>query len=234
MSSTQQIRDNSAKPKLSYFFTNGRGLERAKAMYVNDWVFGPEVNSLDSAVEHINEWLAAGPGDPNYKPLVDAFCEVVAELEETRFGERPEYLRWDGTFVQFIASAVNALDEYCDVCAYGANKYARGNYRLGAPVTEYLDSTLRHLLACIGGDETDVESDCLHLGLAMWNLWQALDQPAFRDDRLPAVYQETLTEMIDDSPPQRCMVTEVIAGVRGEPKFCAYCKGPCRYSLGEI
>jgi hypothetical protein len=84
----------------------------------------------------------------------------------------------------------DAIEEYCAVCEYGAKKYERGNYRKGAYLSEYLDCALRHIKAHDRGEINDPESGRKHLGHAFWNLVQALDQPSWRDDRLPKVNTE--------------------------------------------
>lgn len=181
-SEVRQIRYNQGKPKLTYFWSNTLALHRALDLYVPDWSdFDSPAEMYDTAFKLLTDFLADGPGG-SYVPLVDAFTQILVVAH----GPLPE-LDYRGSFIALVCSADTALAAYCAVCDYGATKYARGNYRLGAPITQYLDSALRHLTAATNGDLLDAESQCPHTALALWNVWQALDQPAYRDDRLAAV-----------------------------------------------
>ena len=55
--------------------------------------------------------------------------------------------------------------------AFGAAKYAPFNWRRGLPITEQMDSLLRHLNAFFNEyEDIDPESGVHHLGLAQCNL----------------------------------------------------------------
>ena len=54
---------------------------------------------------------------------------------------------------------------------YGANKYAMHNWRKGMPISEQIDSLMRHLNAFyFEHEDLDPESKVHHLGLAQCNL----------------------------------------------------------------
>lgn len=54
---------------------------------------------------------------------------------------------------------------------YGSTKYSMDNWRQGMPISEQMDSLLRHLTAFYyGGEDIDSESGVHHLGLAQCNL----------------------------------------------------------------
>lgn len=182
----QQLRFNTGKPKLSYFYANARALDRLQEFYAQDDDFGEADNvfeAYDSIFEDVAMFLAEGP-DTGFRYLVRAFQALAAALEFdlggpiVSFPEEP---------LELLLEIPRAVDAYCAVCVYGESKYERGNYRKGAPITEYLDSMLRHLRARLQGEHFDAESGKSTAAHALWNLWQALDQPGFRDDRLPAV-----------------------------------------------
>jgi hypothetical protein len=180
---TEQIRYNAGKTRLSYFFASRTALERFLDLYVNDWDYGEP--TLHSALRNISQFLAAGAGDLGWSYLTDAASELLYE-SECLVNPNPT-IKLDGG-PEFLCSCLGGLNAYVDVCIYGESKYARGNFRMGAPITSYLDSALRHLRAAIDGETYDVESSEPHAAMALWNVWQALDQPPFRDDRLPAVF----------------------------------------------
>lgn len=77
--------------------------------------------------------------------------------------------------------------ELAHVAAFGARKYARGNYLLGRPWSETCDSLLRHLRALEDGVALDAESGLSHVGHAAWNALYLLHcvntMPEF-DDRI--------------------------------------------------
>jgi hypothetical protein len=185
------MRDNSAKPSLSYVFCNALALERLEE-YAPEHVWGTE--SVLEPLRSIAGYLARETDD-----LGVAAFEIV-ELLQQDLAPATCPLGVSG-FVGLLLHE-EAWDAYCAVCVRGAEKYARGNYRKGAPVTQYLDSACRHLMKRLTGERIDSETGCQHLAHALWNVFQALDQPAWRDDRLEAVardpaHQSTVQVRID-------------------------------------
>lgn len=189
----QQLRYNTGKPKLSYFYANHRALERLQEYYVTEDDFGVAgdiVEAYDSIFEDVALFLSEGP-DTGFRYLVRAFQALAAALEYDLGGD---IVTFPDEPLEMLHLVPRAVDAYCDVCVFGEGKYARGNFRKGAPITDYLDSMLRHLRARLRGEHFDDESGYPTAAHALWNLWQALDQPGFRDNRLPAVVDETWGE----------------------------------------
>lgn len=60
--------------------------------------------------------------------------------------------------------ALDCLVPCAQVLAFGARKYARDNWRKGMPVTEILDSLLRHIASMQKGERIDQESGLSHIG----------------------------------------------------------------------
>lgn len=186
----QQLRYNTGKPKLSYFYCNARALERLQEFYATEEEFGTTDNvwdAYDSIFEDVAMFLAEGP-DTGFRYLVRAFQALAAALE---FDLGGNIVMFPEEPLAMLLEVPLAVDAYCAVCVYGESKYERGNFRKGAPITVYLDSMLRHLRARLKGEHFDRESGHPTAAHALWNLWQALDQPDFRDDRLPAVQDYT-------------------------------------------
>lgn len=80
-----------------------------------------------------------------------------------------------------------ALRERAKVYAMGAQKYERGNYRKGYPMSLSFSALMRHIVAWQSGEDLDPESGLSHLAHAGWHidtlmmlLW---DHPEF-DDRI--------------------------------------------------
>lgn len=185
----QQLRYNEGKAKLSYFYANERATRRwreARQSCSVGWYVGVSQHTA-SAVRELTEFLASGPGS-SFDALAGAVGKLLCGLEFDINGS-VEGVVFDGrTIEETLASAPDALAAFCAVCEYGEAKYLRGNFRKGAPITQYLDSALRHINARLRGEILDPESGKPHLAHALWNVWTALDQPDSRDDRLPAVY----------------------------------------------
>lgn len=60
----------------------------------------------------------------------------------------------------------SALEAEARVLAYGAQKYARDNWRKGFEWTRLIDAALRHLIAFNDGEDFDPETGELHLAHA--------------------------------------------------------------------
>lgn len=56
-----------------------------------------------------------------------------------------------------------ALNEIAKVLTFGAKKYDDHNWRLGFKWSRLLGAALRHLLAFMGGEDKDPETDLSHL-----------------------------------------------------------------------
>lgn len=50
------------------------------------------------------------------------------------------------------------------VLEFGANKYSRDNWKIGGPITELIDSMLRHTAALLDGEWLDPDSGLPHIG----------------------------------------------------------------------
>ena len=65
--------------------------------------------------------------------------------------------------LSMILEARHALEGMAGVLAFGADKYARGNWHKGLRHTEVCDSMLRHLSAYLSGEDIDPESGKPHV-----------------------------------------------------------------------
>lgn len=164
----QQLRYNKDKPKLSYLLAN----ENCMCCFMA----GVEPDNRHRLLL-VSGYLNGGGQDL----LANAAWGCLLELQ----GKLTGYFSTDcADILDLFAKCPEAVAEVCAVYEFGESKYDRGNYRKGAPVTQYIDSALRHEFA---QEALDKESGKHTLAHAFWNYWQALNQPEERDDRLPRV-----------------------------------------------
>jgi len=70
----------------------------------------------------------------------------------------------------------NALQDVCRVLAFGAEKYARDNFKIapGLPLEGYIQSMWRHLIEYLKGNPVDDESKLSHLSHLACNCFMYL------------------------------------------------------------
>lgn len=62
------------------------------------------------------------------------------------------------------------LEEVARVSEFGAMKYGLDNWKKGLYFRDCVDSSLRHILSFLDGEDLDGESGEAHLAHAIWNL----------------------------------------------------------------
>ena len=88
--------------------------------------------------------------------------------------------------LSMLMSAPDALIGITRVLEFGAQKYARDNWLKGFPYSELVDSTSRHLLQFMTGEDNDIESGLSHVyhaGCNMLFLGQHIVSNRHLDDR---------------------------------------------------
>jgi hypothetical protein len=85
--------------------------------------------------------------------------------------------------LSFILDFPTALRELAFVMAGGAVKYARNNWKKGAPITEVEDCLMRHLLAYHNCDTTDAESKRHHMAHVIFNAAGIIEIEAMHGDK---------------------------------------------------
>jgi hypothetical protein len=93
---------------------------------------------------------------------------------------------------QLSSAPLAGLTELGKVCALGADKYGRENYRGGYPIHLNIDALYRHLLAFQNGEDLDPESGVTHLAHVAWHalaMIQILEDHPECDDRYKARYE---------------------------------------------
>ena len=69
-----------------------------------------------------------------------------------------------------------ALEQVSFIHLHGDGLYGLGNWRKGQPMSELLNSGMRHITAVITGEDLDPKSGKHHLAHAAWNILVALNQ----------------------------------------------------------
>lgn len=96
------------------------------------------------------------PSAPDGVPLPQVGDKCVLGSQALRYNEGKDEL-------SYILDADVAMKGMCKVFAFGAKKYARGNWKKGLPPKEVMDSLLRHLTAYNNGEIVDPESGLPHV-----------------------------------------------------------------------
>ncbi len=113
--------------------------------------------------------------------------------------------RYNSGKLQWSLVDFNSLESMVRVLEFGAKKYSPHNWKKGLPITEIIDSMMRHLVAFSNGENIDPESGISHIGHLGCNYMflsymiqnkPELDNRYKKEDKL---WQYSLLEM--------CMVT---------------------------
>jgi len=115
--------------------------------------------------------------------------EIAAAMKS--FADSPQVqqaLRYNQGKPQWSLVDFESLEGLVQVLEYGAQKYARDNWKKGMPVTQVSESLMRHLFAFLRGEDIDPESGCRHISHVMCNtmfLEYILREKPHYDDRKP-------------------------------------------------
>jgi len=113
----------------------------------------------------------------NISPTSQQAHITVTNGEENSTITSAQAMRQNTGKLQYSLLDLNCLAPCVEVLEYGALKYARNNWKKGQPLTQIIDSLLRHITALQSGELIDQESGLSHIGHIQCNaLFLACDK----------------------------------------------------------
>jgi hypothetical protein len=122
------------------------------------------------------KWTILAEDNPDAKAILDAFSAPKFTLKDS--GQREEFPTGSVRDTRegkgrFDLISPIALKRLAVVYERGAAKYSSHNWRLGQPLSRYLDSALRHTFQVLEGKEDED-----HAAQAAWNLFAFIETQA--------------------------------------------------------
>ena len=108
------------------------------------------------------------------------------------YAEKTEGVKFDHDKPRMDLLDAEALEELSQVLTFGAKKYSAENWRNGISYRRLIAAALRHIFACLRGENTDPETGLKHAAHAMccmmFLIW-TMNHRADLDDRWKAKKQ---------------------------------------------
>ena len=98
-----------------------------------------------------------------YDDIPNQTNEAAAAWKEAHPEEQALRFNTNKSQLSSMLEADVAMKGMCKVFEFGAEKYARSNWKKGLPVDEIIDSLLRHLMSVANGEVIDPESKLPHI-----------------------------------------------------------------------
>jgi hypothetical protein len=115
--------------------------------------------------------------------------------------------RWNKGKPQWSLVHFKSFEQMVRVLEFGATKYAPYNWAKGLSVKEILESTLRHTMALLGGEDNDPETGLPHYAHMQCNdmflAYMIENKPEFDDrwkDYVPAPFKTEVNANTNISP----------------------------------
>lgn len=83
--------------------------------------------------------------------------------------DKEQALRYNKGKKEWSLVDFKSLEPLVEVLSFGAEKYDKHNWKKGLPVTEIMESMMRHTFALNSGEDLDPESGLPHIGHIMCN-----------------------------------------------------------------
>jgi hypothetical protein len=92
-----------------------------------------------------------------------------------------EGMKFDGGKPDLSMIPLGGCEAVARVLMFGAEKYNRGNWRMGFKDSRLIAASLRHLMAYTNGEKKDPESGLCHLDHALFGIMVVCDQQRRRE-----------------------------------------------------
>lgn len=99
----------------------------------------------------------------------DLSCIEVTPMPLPTSDDTGNRFNQDKSPLSIMLEAKHAIEGCSEILKFGAEKYARGNWRKGLNHTEICDSLLRHMSSYLAGEDNDPESNLPHVDHILCN-----------------------------------------------------------------
>lgn len=110
--------------------------------------------------------------------------------------------RYNEQKLQWSLVDFESLEPLVRVLEYGCVKYSKDNWKKGFPVSQLMESLLRHCFRLLGGELMDKESGLPHIGHIMANVmfidYTLRNNPQFDDLKLLSTPDSSLSKGVTD------------------------------------
>jgi uncharacterized protein YuzB (UPF0349 family) len=121
------------------------------------------------------------------KSIKDEIVKEVDDFTQALIERDKQALRYNQGKVQWSLVDYKSIEPMVRVLEYGCLKYSKNNWKKGMPVSQIIESMLRHTYKLLEGELVDPESGIEHVGHiqcnAMFLAYVLREKPEYNDLR---------------------------------------------------